>query len=888
MIVSCFAIDGMALEIGSVVFRAGPGAVLAIMKKSRLSHPQRKKSRVPFVRDIGWSTKPSRRESRIFGAVHCMPVSTLAAFVLAGGLLAVIGPGPAAEKTADSRLNGGACDATDALTAAGTLNAGTVGYASSLPAMPDLSAMPSHAVRRTIVNVRAFGADPLGRSDSAPAIKRAIAHAKALAGPVTIVFPKGNYGIWPEATEKRELYVSNTIGADQRGKIKNIAMLLEDMSDVVVDGTGARLIFHGKQTMFAVIRSRDVTLQGFSTEWVAPTVVDITVTASGSENGRGYRDIRIPPDTGYAISGARITLNGEKGPATGEPYWSYPPELGRGGQNQVRDLATGETRRAPGTLWNDVEAIHERAPGSIRLIYATRTDPGGAGTVVELRDAYRDTPGGLIWQSENTSLQRVSFGYLHGFGIVSQFTRNVSLDGIRFRATPGSWHQTAGFADFLQFSGVAGKVQIVNGLFDNPHDDPINVHGTYLQVASIDRVARRVVLEYRHPETAGFPQFHAGDRLRFVDRSTLLPTNREFVVRSVDGPSGSDASRDLSRMTVAVDSPLPDELEPGGFVAENMTWTPEVYIAGNTFQSIPTRAILVTTPRRVLIERNLFDRITMASIYVSGDAQDWYESGGVDGLTVRNNIFDRPAAGVPVLWFAPTNTRADPTRTVHRDVAICANRFLIAPGTQLLAAKSVSRLSFANNLVAYAQAASASANGPSMPRPAFMFDGSREVTIANNRFPRGYASAVQPASDAATSDDKADASLARLADVRWTNVSFRPVSVSQAQIASVGRNIRSVTAQFVPASPTTRFVVRFNDRTVSSRPKPMRFVLAPGPNVVVVRTWNADAMQTYRWVIVSERTRSTAAVRPTGAESDLDAAPHPTRSRRHFRSTPDE
>ncbi|MEE4495884.1 glycosyl hydrolase family 28-related protein [Streptomyces sp. BE230] len=76
----------------------------------------------------------------------------------------------------------------------------------------------ARAAAETVVEVAAFGADPTGRSDSAAAVAKAVRHAGTIEGPVRIVFPHGTYRIYPEQAEVRELYVSNTVGADQSYK----------------------------------------------------------------------------------------------------------------------------------------------------------------------------------------------------------------------------------------------------------------------------------------------------------------------------------------------------------------------------------------------------------------------------------------------------------------------------------------------------------------------------------------------------------------------------------------------------------------------------------------------------------------------------------------------
>lgn len=102
---------------------------------------------------------------------------------------------------------------------------------------------------RVDVNVTSFGADPTGKADSAQAVKAAIKRVKRLSnqGKATrLVFPTGTYQLYPEHAEVRELYVSNTVGANQTYRNKTIAMLAEGVHDVIIDGQGSRLTMHGQ------------------------------------------------------------------------------------------------------------------------------------------------------------------------------------------------------------------------------------------------------------------------------------------------------------------------------------------------------------------------------------------------------------------------------------------------------------------------------------------------------------------------------------------------------------------------------------------------------------------------------------------------------------------
>ena len=68
---------------------------------------------------------------------------------------------------------------------------------------------------------------PDSGKDSAVGIQEAIAAAKEATDEgkeVTINFPEGRYDIYPDKAVERELYISNTVGADQNYKMKKIGI----------------------------------------------------------------------------------------------------------------------------------------------------------------------------------------------------------------------------------------------------------------------------------------------------------------------------------------------------------------------------------------------------------------------------------------------------------------------------------------------------------------------------------------------------------------------------------------------------------------------------------------------------------------------------------------
>lgn len=194
---------------------------------------------------------------------------------------------------------------------------------------------------------------------------------------------------------------------------------------------------------------------------------------------------------------------------------------------------------------------------------------------------------------------------------------------------------------------------------------------------------RTLRLRYVHAQQGGFPQFHAGDEVVFYARDTLacLGEKEEIYIVEKAGVPGEDGN-DLKTMTVTFTRALPAALrdkigyEPK-YVAENITYTPEVIIRNCLFDHITTRGVLCTTRKKVLIENNRFDHITMACIYISNDADTWYESGPVRDMTIRNNEFFIRESGqcewndTPAVYVHPVvKGESLPVEPVHKNIAI--------------------------------------------------------------------------------------------------------------------------------------------------------------------------------------------------------------------------
>lgn len=568
---------------------------------------------------------------------------------------------------------------------------------------------------KIIIDVTDFGADPSGKKDSTVAIQRALEEAKEYEIPVEIDFPKGEYQIYKDKAAKREYHTSNTNSIEN--PIKTIGILVEDQKDLTIDGNGSLFNMHGNMMALAVVNSENVILENFSWDFEVPTTSEMTVVNIGEENGENYVDYYIPSNFRYEIvdNNTNILWTSEESPYTGEHYWSqkghhnawsvviYNPK-----EEVVRRHPLGE---GP---FNGVNNIKEIEENKVRITYNGQVPSGQKiGVVNELcASSMRETAGAFIWQSKDTVVRNVDVHYMHGFGWLTQMSENVTYDTVDFMPREGTGKYTTSFADLIHVSGASGKIRIENSNFSHAHDDPINIHGTFTRVEEkIDN--RTLKLKYIHHQQGGFPQYYVGDEVTFFTRDTLMSPNDEETMYRVEEVShpGEDGN-DLRTMIVKFDKDLPEDIDESisgqpKYVAENVTYTPELEIINNKFHTIPTRGILSTTRKPVLIEGNEFKNMGMATIFLSNDSGDWYESGPIRDLTIRNNKFYIKDGG-QTEWRFKSAVYIHPVTMggglpsaetpIHKNITIEDNEFYMDHDS-VVKAESVENLTIRNNKI---------------------------------------------------------------------------------------------------------------------------------------------------------------------------------------------
>jgi hypothetical protein len=307
-----------------------------------------------------------------------------------------------------------------------------------------------------------------------------------------------------------------------------------------------------------------------------------------------------------------------------------------------------------------------------------------SGRIYQLRETYRDCVAVFTRRSKNITWENINFYYLHGMGLVSQFSENITYNNVSIAPEKSSGRTTAAWADCIHVSGCKGKIIVNDCNFSGAHDDAINVHGTNLRV--VEKISdKQIKVQFMHKQTCGFMAFNIGDDIDFIDWESLKNHGSNRVIEA--------KMLNRKELILTLEKPIPSGVELKD-VVENVTWTPEVEVRGCTVARIPTRGFLLSTPRKVVVENNQFLSTHMSGILVAGDAKSWYESGCVKDLTIRNNKFIK--CGEPVIRIHPENTVKN--NNFHTNIKIENNEFFLR-NKLVVEAKSTKNLSVTGNTI---------------------------------------------------------------------------------------------------------------------------------------------------------------------------------------------
>lgn len=530
----------------------------------------------------------------------------------------------------------------------------------------------------SFIYLKDFGLEKTRKKDCVPIINEAL---KTVTGnqPKVIIFPRGEFHFYPEQTQKRNYFESNTTDMNPR----NCAFLFEGIQNLIIDGKGSRLIFHEQMQPFTFDSCQNVVLRNITIDWDQPLTAQAKVLKVTDQVIELAINMKESP---YWIEEGKLFFNVGK---TEKEAWKGTMEFDREGHFVVPQ--TGDSG-CLGQGWKNYLA-ETTIPGIVRLDFPFTRKPA-IGNYLVMRHAERIHSGIFIQNSKNIKIENLNLFHATGLGILAQFSEDLTFDG--YRAIPNKMKNRyfGGGDDGLQISNCKGQITVTNCEFAGLMDDPINVHGTSVKVVEVQS-KRQLKCKFMHHQSVGLVWGHAGDKISFIENS---------VMKSI-GIGEIESFQRITNDTFSIifKQDIPKELETNDAL-ENLTWSPDLYISNTQFKSCRARGLLVSTPGKVVIENNIFES-SGSAILIAGDANNWFESGAVTDVLIQNNIFTELCNTSPYQFcegiisvYPEIPVLNENTPSFHKNIRIINNEFHPFD-FPVLFARSVNGISFENNKV---------------------------------------------------------------------------------------------------------------------------------------------------------------------------------------------
>jgi len=462
------------------------------------------------------------------------------------------------------------------------------------------------------IRVADFGAKVNSRQNVTGVVKEALGEARKFEKPL-LLFEKGRYDFWPQYSEERIYYESNTSDINP----KRLGILVEGFEKLVIDGGGADFVFHDRMQPLTVDHSEEVELRNFTIDWDIPLTAQAEVLEVNDQSMLLKIDKEESP---FVIEEGKIQFVGEG--------WKSPLRSIMEIERDSRLIApqTGDPGCC-GRGWDWAQWAEEE-PGTVRVHKPFGEQRPDVGNYLILRHSIRDHAGIFLFHSKDIRVEQVEVYHTAGLGILSQFSENISIHGVKMIPNPKKNRYLSGHDDGFHFSNCRGQITVSHCEFAALMDDPVNIHGTSVRVEEILN-ENRLRCRFMHHQSVGMLWARPGEQVGFLESSSMRTMDQSIV----------DAYQVLSteEFEISFEEGLPGDLQVGDAL-ENLSWTPDAHLHDNRFMSCRARGLLISTPGKVVIEGNHFES-SGSAILIAGDANNWYETGAVKDVTIRNNVF---------------------------------------------------------------------------------------------------------------------------------------------------------------------------------------------------------------------------------------------------------
>ncbi|MDD4592100.1 MAG: alpha-1,3-galactosidase B, partial [Parabacteroides sp.] len=173
-----------------------------------------------------------------------------------------------------------------------------------------------------------YGITPNNHENCSPLMAKALREIAQLpvkkGDTIRIILPKGRYDFYPDRAARCEYFISN----HDQDNPKVVGLPFENMKNVIFDGQGSELIFHGRMLPVSLINSQNCQLKNFSIDFENPHISQIRVL--NNDTIAQIITFEVAKWVKYEIHDSAFIAKGEG--------WSHIPKAGIAFENATKHL----------------------------------------------------------------------------------------------------------------------------------------------------------------------------------------------------------------------------------------------------------------------------------------------------------------------------------------------------------------------------------------------------------------------------------------------------------------------------------------------------------------------------------------------------------------------
>ncbi len=455
--------------------------------------------------------------------------------------------------------------------------------------------------------------------DMTPVIRKALENATDK--DIKLVFEPGNYKFLPFFAKERYCFITN-----HENGLKRIIFDFQNLNSVEIEGNGAKLIFHGLCAPFIFQNCAKVAMKDITIDWDKP--FDFVGEVIAVNPKEGWRDIKpINNDVNWNVTNGKLNFPNIDGLVFSEP-----------GHTLAFDPKTKAVAYGAWDIESNPSKVEKLPNGNLRFHEKLKNYPSIGSLLNSSGVKSQNRYSAAVWgiASKNITLNNVVVNYSLGMGFMFEKSENISLIKCGVYLPNNTNRVVASNADATHFCNCKGEILVENCRFENMLDDGTNVHGTYMPIDKIiDQHTVRV--KFGHSQQQGFDFADPTDKVWFIQQPNPQRGEENEVLKT--GVINEDY------IEIGFKNPLPEGLKVGDII-ENKTWNPTFTMRNSVIKNNRARSIVLKSPLKTVIENNEFSSM-MSAVLLRGETSFWYESGEVEDLVIKNNLFKNVAQGGP-------------------------------------------------------------------------------------------------------------------------------------------------------------------------------------------------------------------------------------------------